>query len=57
MKPLNQANKLQLFQNAKKFQERINQKNFNFSLDWHLPQYIQMLNYMPLELFGFVLKN
>lgn len=57
MKPLNQANKLQLFQNAKKFEERINQKNFNFSLDWHLPQYIQMLNYMPLELFGFVLKN
>ena len=57
MKPLNQANKLQLFQNDKKFEERINQKNFNFSLDWHLPQYIQMLNYMPLEFFGFVLKN
>jgi len=57
MKPLNQANKLQIFQNAKKFEERINQKDFNFSLDWHLPQYIQMLNYMPLELFGFVLKN
>ena len=57
MKPLNQANKLQLFQNAKKFEERINQKNFNFPLDWHLPQYIQMLNYMLLEFFGFVLKN